>query len=517
VSFGEKIRRRRSEKSMPKEAYPEPPARAKPLAHSLAHGTERILIAVAAALLLVPCFWQPHIIAGDLPSHIYNAWLAVQIEEGKFPAQLTLAHPVTNVLADLVTEGLLCRLGPSAAERIITGAAVELFFWGAFYFVAAAAGQRCWIIAPSLAMIAYGLIFHLGFLNFYISTGLSLWVMALLWRPRLPWCWLVVPVAVLAFLAHALPLAWALAALLYVHAVRMVPRPQRVLVFLGTAALMILAQFALLARFPVNRRSLGDLVSLQAALELTGTGQVWLYGPGYAITVVGILIVWLALFLQRLDRRSFLDDPVVHIWGLSALAYALMPPVIVLPQYNAPLGFMHARISLFIVILLCAVVSGGAHGRSLTRFSGLLASLFFTLMYLDARSLNRVEADLAGLLSNLPPNSRVAAALLDSASWRLNGLQHVGAAACLGRCFDYGNYEPASGQFRVRVTGPNDVVTDDGRIVDEIESARHIVTPQEAPLYTVCRPEQGSAIFELRKLGAGEITCLVKVPATQPF
>ena len=50
-------------------------------------------------------------------------------------------------------------------------------------------------------MIAYGLIFQIGFLNFYLSTGLSLWMMALLWRPRLPWCWLALPLAVLALLA----------------------------------------------------------------------------------------------------------------------------------------------------------------------------------------------------------------------------------------------------------------------------------------------------------------------------
>jgi len=502
---------------MSRQAYPESVPRAKSAPHSLSPATKGALIAVVALLLLVPCFWQPHTMAGDLPSHLYNAWLAGQIEQGKLPAQLSLAHPMTNVLADWVSEKLLYRLGPSAAERIVAGSAVEIFFWGAFCFVAAAAGQRCWIVAPSLAMIAYGLIFQFGFLNFYISTGLSLWIMALLWRPRIPWCWLAVPLATLALLAHALPLAWALSALLYVYAVRIFPKSKRLLVFLGTACLMILVQFALLGRFPANRWSLRELVSLEATLGLTGTGQFWLYGPEYAIVAGGVLIVWLALFLERLDRRSFLDDPVVHIWGLSVLAFALMPRVIILSQYNAPLGFMHIRISLFIAILLCAVVSGGAHGRSLTRFSGLLASLFFTLMYLDVRSLNRVEADLAGLLSNLPPNSRVAAALLDSASWRLNGLGHAGAMACLGRCFDYGNYEPPTAQFRVRVTGPNNVVTDDSRTVAEIESGRHIVTSREAPLYTVCRPEHGGAIFELRKLGAGEITCLAKLPATRHF
>jgi hypothetical protein len=502
---------------MSREAYPEPPPRAKPGAHALSPATNRILIVVVALLLLVPCFWQPHIMAGDLPSHLYNVWLAGQIEQGKLPAQLSLAHPITNVLADWVAEGLLYRLGPSATERIVAGAAVEIFFWGAFCFVAAASGQRCWIIAPSLAMIAYGLVFHIGFLNFYISTGLSLWMMALLWRPRLAWCWLAAPLAVLALLAHALPLAWALVALLYVHGVRMVPKPQRVLAFLATACLLILAQYALLARFPVNHWSLGELVSLEAALGLTGTGQFWLYGPEYAIVVCGILIVWFALFLQRLDRRSFLDDPVVHIWGLSVLAYALMPKMILLPQYNMPLQYMQYRMSLFIAILLCAVVSGGAHGRSLTRVSGLLASVFFTLIYLDARSLNRVEADLAGVISNLPPGSRVAFALVDSASWRLRGLEHVGATACLERCFDYGNYEPPSAQFRIRVSGPNGVAASDMATVGEIGGGEHIVTPGEAPLYAVCAPKQGDALFELRKLAAGETTCQVRLPATKHF
>jgi hypothetical protein len=503
---------------MSREAYPEPPPRAKPGAHALSPATNRVLIVVVALLLLVPCFWQPRIMAGDLSSHLYNAWLAGQIVQGKLPAQLSLAHPVTNILSDWVFEWLLYKLGPSATERIVAAAAVEIFFWGAFCFVAAVAGERCWMIAPILAMIAYGLVFHIGFLNFYISTGLSLWMMALLWRPRLPWCWLAVPLSILALLAHALPLAWALGALLYAHGVRRVPKPQRVLVLLGTGCLLILAQHTLLARFPANTWSLVDLVSAEAVLGITGAGQCWLYGPEYVIVVSGVVAVWLVLFLQRLDRRSILDDPLIHIWGLSILVYVLMPKIILFPQYPQPLGFMPYRISLFIAILFCAVVSCGAHGRNWTRVSGLLASVFFTLMYLDARSLNRVEADLASLLSSLPPRSRVAVALLDSARSRLRGLENVGAAACIGHCFDYGNYEPPTAQFRVRVSGPNGVVASHMAITSEIRSGEHIVTPGEAPLYSVCAPKQGKAqgdaLFELRKLAAGETTCLVRMPVT---
>jgi len=403
----------------------------------------------------------------------------------------------------------------------VTGAAGRDLLWGAFCFVAAAAGQRCWIIAPSLGMIAYGLIFHIGFLNFYISTGLSLWMMALLWRPRLPWCWLAVPLAVLALFAHALPLAWAFGALLYVHGGAVgseIPESS------GFPRISVPADpgAARPARaFPSQSVVAARTGVVGSALGLTGTGQFWLYGPEYAIVVCGVLLVWFALFLHRLDRRSVIDDLVVHIWGLSVLGYALMPKSILFPQFHMPLEFMQYRMSLFIAILLCAVVSGGAHGRSLTRVSGLLASVFFTLMYLDARSLNRVEADLAGTLSNLPPGSRVAVALLDSASWRLNGLEHAGALACLGRCFDYGNYEPPSAAFRVRVSGPNGVVVSDMDTAGTITNGEHIVTPGEAPLYTVCAPKQadaqGHVPFELRKLGAGETTCRVRLAATTGF
>lgn len=502
---------------MSREVYTEPASPTKPGAHKLSAVAERTLIAVVALLLLVPCFWQPHIMAGDLSSHLYNAWLAGQIEQGKVPTQrVSLAHPITNVLADWALEGLLYTVERSGAERIVVGAAVEIFFWGAFFFVATAAGQRCWIIAPSLGMIAYGLIFHMGFLNFYISTGLSLWMMTLLWRPQRPWLWLAFPFAVLALLAHPLPLAWAVAALLYVHGVRRVPESLRAAVFIGGACLLILVQTILLALFPANW-SLSDLVGLEGILGLTGAGQLWLYGGEYLIVVAGILIVWFVLFLERLDRGSILKDPVAHIWGLSILAYILLPRLVQFPQYRYPLEFMQYRVSLFIAILFCAMVAGGRHGRSLTRTSSLLAAVFFTVLYLDVKALNQVEVELTRLVSDLPPGERVVAALRDSGSRRINGLIHVGSTACLGRCWDYGNYEPSTGQFRIRVTGPNGVVADDMRTVGEIEAGRHVVTRDEAPLYNVCPSKALGTRFELRRLGAGETTCLVLLPATNHF
>jgi len=38
-----------------------------------------------SALMVVPCWWHRRIEAGDLASHVYNAWLAQLIEKGQAP------------------------------------------------------------------------------------------------------------------------------------------------------------------------------------------------------------------------------------------------------------------------------------------------------------------------------------------------------------------------------------------------------------------------------------------------
>src|SRR3977135_1169836 len=61
---------------------------------------------VAISLVLItPCFWHRHIEAGDLGSHLYNAWLAQQIDQGHAPG-LWIASQCQNVLFDLSLSGL---------------------------------------------------------------------------------------------------------------------------------------------------------------------------------------------------------------------------------------------------------------------------------------------------------------------------------------------------------------------------------------------------------------------------
>ena len=61
-------------------------------------------------LMLAPVYWQPRVQAGDLSSHIYNAWLAQLIEAGRTQG-LVIVSQTTNILFDLMLGGLFRLFG----------------------------------------------------------------------------------------------------------------------------------------------------------------------------------------------------------------------------------------------------------------------------------------------------------------------------------------------------------------------------------------------------------------------
>src|SRR5436305_5040590 len=94
----------------------------------------RFRIPVICIALLIPCWWQRHIEAGDLGSHVYNAWLAQLIEKGQAPG-LYLAHLWNNVFFDVLLLKLGNQFGLAAAEKVAVSLCVLIFFWGVFAFV----------------------------------------------------------------------------------------------------------------------------------------------------------------------------------------------------------------------------------------------------------------------------------------------------------------------------------------------------------------------------------------------
>ena len=96
----------------------------------------RWLVLAMSAAVLIPCFWHRRIEAGDLASHVYNAWLAQLTEKGQAPG-LYIARQWDNILFDVLLLGLAKAAGFAAAQRIAVSLCVLVFFWGVFALVSA--------------------------------------------------------------------------------------------------------------------------------------------------------------------------------------------------------------------------------------------------------------------------------------------------------------------------------------------------------------------------------------------
>jgi hypothetical protein len=432
-----------------------------------------------SAVVVAPCFWQPRIQAGDLSSHIYNAWLSQLIESGRLEG-LVLTRQATNVLFDLVLAHLFPLFGAEAAQRIAVSASALLFFWGAFQFLTAVAGSRPWHLAPCVAIFAYGWVFHMGFFNFYLSMALCLWALALL-RKGTGWR---LPAAggllLAAATAHLLPVAWSAGLAVYLWMARRV-HPRRRAWLTAAGLLLIGGLHAFLASRYVSKWTPRQFASM------TGADQIWVFEAKYYFLLVGLVLMWGLLFLnllhQRGARRIVLGIP-FQFCIMSAAIVVALPDAVLLPGYRHALSYIAERMSLGVGICVCALL--GAARPKLWQRVGMvaLAGVFFLFLYQDERALNRFEDQMESVVASLPAGQRVISGVTENGT-RSNALAHVLDRVCLGRCFSYGNYEPSTAQFRVRARGPNPYVTHSYPDADAILRGGYVPRQKDLPMWQV--------------------------------
>jgi hypothetical protein len=78
--------------------------------------------------------------------------------------------------------------------------------------------------------------------------------------------------------------------------------------------------------------------------------------------------------------------------------------------------------------------------------------------------------------------------------------------ACLGRCYSYGNYEPSSGQFRVRISGDTLLVVATDADANDLQTGAYVVKQRDVPLYQVTALPSGK--LEIHLLAAGQTSGL---------
>jgi hypothetical protein len=449
----------------------------------------------ASLLLLVPCYWRSRLQLGDLSSHIYNAWLAQLIESGRAPG-LAIVPQTTNVLFDLMLSGLFKTVGADAAQRISVSLAVLTFVWGAFAFVSVVSGRRAWGLMPAIVVLAYGWVLHMGLFDFYVSLGLCFWALALAWELKPRRVAAAVPVLIVAYVAHGLPVAWTVALLAYLWLARRMTPPRRALLMAASLAAMVAARV-------VVTGMMSYIWLPQQIVMITGTDQLWVFDGKYLVPFLGLLLVS-ALLLVRLLRASGARNVVsglpFQIGVLTAAGVFIVPTRLQIPGYNHALVYIAERMSLAVGICLCALLAA-APMRAYHRCTmGVVALLFFGFLYRDEGALNAFEDRMTRLVSQLPPGQRVVSAINDP-TLRISALTHMIDRACLGRCYSYANYEPSTAQFRVRAVAENPIVVSTYGDSSNLQDGSYVVKERDLPLYQVDLDHAGHMV--IRTLAAG--------------
>jgi hypothetical protein len=436
------------------------------------------VFAAASIALLLPCLWQPRLQAGDLGSHIYNAWLAQLIEEGRAPG-LAIVAQFTNVLFDLMLSGLFRLLGAGAAQHIAVMASVLVFVWGAFAFVSKVAGRRAWHAMPCLAVLAYGWVFHMGLFNFYLSLGMCFFAMALGWEYRSTRLAAAALILLVAFTAHALPPVWSAAALAYrLAALRGVPY-----LLTGGLAAIVLLHFAM--TWMIQTRWYWSQI-----LMTSGADQAYVYDQKYCFVSIGLALLWAVMAVR--SRGSIRGIP-FQICLLTAAGIVLIPTWVFLPQYKHALVFIAERMALALGVCWCAALAAAPARRWQHCAAIAVAGLFFVFLYSDERSLNALEDQIADAAAEAPPGARLVTAI-QAPQLRTNPIDHMIDRDCIGHCYSYANYEPSTAQFRIRVIGPTNIVAP--TYVDSylMESGRYVVKEGDLPLYRISLDGNGRAV-----------------------
>jgi hypothetical protein len=438
---------------------------------------------ILALLISIPCFWQPHIQADDLSSHLYNAWLVNQVEAGQLKG-LYIVPQFTNVLFDHLLSFLLKSGSVVFTERVAVLIAVQIFFWGCFALVSTIARRRVWTVVPFLALLTYGAVFRMGFFNFYISVGICAWAIALAWRNQFRRHLLAISLLVLAYTAHLIPCLWAIGVIGYGIVGRRLRPSHRP--WLAAAGLIGLAGSALyLAKHAAPHWAPGVRID-----SLFGADQVLTYGMKYKFVAAGLLCFWLLLLVRRFEMGSPIRDIAFQLWVLGAASCLLMPDTIQLQFYSAGLSYIAIRLSLFSAIFLCVAIARVRFTRLEKLIAVAFVALFFSLIYVDERAINLTEQEVGRAVGTLPPGTRVVATLKDSRLY-VPALEHLVDRECIGRCFDFGDYEPATTQFRLRAAPGNPYVITNVDDLAKLEHNEYVAREQDIGLIRLLPCEDG--------------------------
>jgi hypothetical protein len=169
------------------------------------------------------------------------------------------------------------------------------------------------------------------------------------------------------------------------------------------------------------------------------------------------------------------------------------------------LTFVTERMTLLQGVLICAFLAAATPPKWLAAAFVPLALIYFAFLYADTASLNKMEQRMETLTAGLSTNDRVVSSFRYSDS-KVGLLDHTVDRVCLGRCLSYGNYEPVSAAFRVRVKGPNTMAVASIADYAGLRDGGYTVKPNDLPLYQITTCDGNARDLCLKRLRAGDVT-----------
>ena len=422
---------------------------------------------------------------------------------------LHLQRQLTNILIDRLLSGLMPLVGAVWTQRIVASLCVLVFFWSAFALASVAAARPAWPVSPLLAMVAYGAIFHWGFFNFYLSAGFSLFGLVVvvagnkkdfLWIPLL---------LVLAALAHPMGAACFLALGAYLAALRKYSEERCIAITAIVAVIAVGVRAYVMHRFEVLPREISEY-------WLMGADQLIVFGRGYLYVAIAIVVVCAAALVLAMRRElmPLLLSQWFHVYVVVALVVCFAPGGLNSPETFGMMGFLPDRGSLYSAVLLAVLVAHGKPGKWFAVASAAVAIAFFVGVYRDTNLLEQREQKVSELVSGLS-GERVISMVPPVAGWRIHE-DHSVDRACVGRCWSYNNYEPSTGQFRIRADDGNRYVLVDDDALDGIKDGEYVVRERDVPLGEVyqCGPGVNDLCATRLRVGQqnGEVAGLSERP-----
>jgi hypothetical protein len=288
---------------------------------------------------------------------------------------------------------------------------------------------------------------------------------------------------VLAFVAHPIGFLWLAGTLAYVRIKTKLPGWWKLILPLACGA-GIYAVFW----YASHRPELMADWDRGPFYLYNGADQLALYGKRYigvavAAFCLGVICVAADFFTEPRELGSLKRFVLpFELYVITFCGTALLPENLRPSPDAGWIGLLGSRLTMVSAILgICVLALLKPKKWHLAGF-GACAAVFLTFLYQDTGWLNRLEANAEKLVAGLAPGARVVVTIDAPQNSRIQFIHHSVERACIGHCFSYANYEPASGEFRVRVQEGSPLVTSSTDTAEDMASGEYEVDETDLPL-----------------------------------